>query len=134
MPVPEMFFLRKLWFYVFNIHGIGKQKSVFYTYTEGTIKRGPYEVCNFLFDYFNTILEKVKKLHVFNDTCGGQNRNFMNNRFSDNHQYFPVRGYIFLPCDRNFSVIKRSVRRFDRIYVTRQYEDPIKTAKKHLPK
>jgi hypothetical protein len=38
MPVQEMFYLRKLWFYVFNIHDIGKNRSVFYTYTEGTAK------------------------------------------------------------------------------------------------
>ncbi|PSN43163.1 hypothetical protein C0J52_09909 [Blattella germanica] len=34
MPVQEMFYLRKLWYYVFNIHDIGRGASVFYTYTE----------------------------------------------------------------------------------------------------
>jgi len=85
----------------------------------------------------------VKELHVFSDACGGQNRNHtvtrlllamtMNNRFSVFHHYFPVRGHNYLPCDRNFSVIKRAVRRFDRIYVLSQYEDLIKTVKKFSP-
>ncbi|KAE9522462.1 hypothetical protein AGLY_017123 [Aphis glycines] len=143
MPVQEMFYLRKLWFYVFNIHDISKNRSVFYTYTEGTAKRGSNEVCSFLHDFFNTIPDKVKELHVFSDACGGQNRNHtvtrmllamtMNNRFSIIHQYFPIRGHSFLPCDRNFSVIKRAVRKFDRIYVPSQYENLIKTAKKFSP-
>ncbi|PSN33696.1 Spastin [Blattella germanica] len=43
MPVQEMFYLRKLWYYVFNIHDIGRGTSVFYTYIEGEALRGPNE-------------------------------------------------------------------------------------------
>lgn len=75
MSVQEMFYLHKLWFYVFNIHDIGNQRSVFYTYTEGTVKRGPNEVCSFLIHFLNTISIEVKEFHVFSDACGGQNRN-----------------------------------------------------------
>nr|CAH7725408.1 unnamed protein product [Callosobruchus chinensis] len=31
-------------------------------------------------------------------------------------QYFPVRGHSFLPCDRDFSIIKRALKKRDRIY------------------
>nr|CAH7757391.1 unnamed protein product [Callosobruchus chinensis] len=31
-------------------------------------------------------------------------------------QYFPVRGLSFLPCDRGFSIIKRALKKRDRIY------------------
>jgi hypothetical protein len=72
MQVQERFYLRKLWFYVFNIYDIGNNRSVFYTYTEGTAKRGLNEVCSFLNDFFNTIPDEVKELHVFSDACGGQ--------------------------------------------------------------
>lgn len=34
MPVQEMFCSRKLWYYGFNIHGIGIETSMFYIYTE----------------------------------------------------------------------------------------------------
>nr|CAI5838935.1 unnamed protein product [Callosobruchus analis] len=30
-------------------------------------------------------------------------------------QYFPVRGHSFLPCDRYFSIIKRALKKTDRI-------------------
>nr|CAH7744148.1 unnamed protein product [Callosobruchus chinensis] len=31
-------------------------------------------------------------------------------------QYFPVRGHSFLPCDTDFSIIKRALKKRDRIY------------------
>jgi len=58
LPLP--FMLNQEMFYLCIKH-----KAVFNTYTEGTAKRGPNEVCRFLLDYFNTIPEEVKKLHVF---------------------------------------------------------------------
>lgn len=35
LPVQEMFYLRKLWLYVFNVYDIKNDKAYFYTYTEG---------------------------------------------------------------------------------------------------
>ena len=32
------------------------------------------------------------------------------------NQFFPIRGHSFLPCDRDFSIIKRELRRHDRVY------------------
>ncbi|PSN40966.1 hypothetical protein C0J52_22716 [Blattella germanica] len=143
MPVQEMFCLRKLWYYVFNIHAIGRGTSVFYTYTEDEALRGPNEVCSCVLDFINQISEEVKILYVFNDACAGQNRNHtltrllatltMNGRFSVIHQFYPIRGHSFLPCDRTFSVIKRQVRRFDWIYSPNQYDDIIRSARKLKP-
>jgi hypothetical protein len=108
----EMFYLRKLRFYVFNIHNIGQNRSVFYTYTERTAKRGPNKVCSFLNDFFNQIPDEVTELHVFSDACSDQNINHtvirillamtMNNKFSIIHQYFPVRGTVFFPVTATF--------------------------------
>lgn len=44
IPVQEMFYLRKLWYYVFNIFDMKNNKAVFYTYREGEAKRGHNEV------------------------------------------------------------------------------------------
>lgn len=143
IPVQEMFYLRKLWLNVFNIHDIGKERTVFYIYPEGIGKKGPNEVCSFVLDFINEIPEEVKELHVFSDACAGQNRNHtltrllmaltMTGRFAVINQYYPIRGHSFLPCDRNFSVIKRAVRRLDRIYSPGQYQDIIRSAKKRFP-
>lgn len=144
LPVQEMFYLRKLWYYVFNVHSLCSDTSVFYTYTEGDAQRGPNEVSTSILDFITEHVPKeVKTLHVFSDACAGQNRNHtltrlfaalsMNGRFQVIHQYFPIRGYSFLPCDRNFSVVKRSLKKFDRIFSPDQYDDIIRSAKKVNP-
>lgn len=145
MPVQEMFYLRKLWYYVFNVHSLGNDISVFYTHTEGDAQRGPNEVSTAILDFITQhIPDEVKTLHVCSDACAGQNRNHtltrlftaltMNGRFQVINQYFPIRGHSFLHCDRNFSVIKRSLKKFDRIYSPDQYNEIITSSKKKKPK
>ncbi|KAG8329292.1 hypothetical protein J6590_089898, partial [Homalodisca vitripennis] len=57
----------------------------------------------------------------------------MTGRFKTIHQYYPVRGHSFMPCDRTFGVVKRAVRRYDRIYSPEEYISIICNAKKKLP-
>lgn len=143
MPVNDMFYLRKVWQYVFGIHDIKTNGATFYTYHEGTAKRGANEVTSFLQDYIKQIPETVTELYVFSDACGGQNRNHtlvrfflnltLNRRFKVIHQYFPIRGHSFLPCDRDFGIIKRAIRRHDRIYTPLQYVSIIAKAKTSKP-
>lgn len=140
LPVQEMFYLRKLWLYVFSVHNLTTNEAVFYTYHEGSGKKGPNEVCTMLLDYINTkIPAEVKEIYVFSDACGGQNRNHtllrlllaltMTGRFNVIHHYFPVRGHSFLPCDRDFATVKRAIRKFDRVYTPLQYNKIIESAK-----
>ncbi|PSN34606.1 hypothetical protein C0J52_22019 [Blattella germanica] len=144
LSIQEMFYLRKLWHMVFCVHKLADDKSVFYTYHEGTCKKGPDEVCSFVMDFVTTCIPpEVQILHVFSDACGGQNRNhtlirlFLSlttcGRFQEIHQYFPVRGHSFLPCDRDFAIIKKAVHHHDRIYTPLQYNELIKNAKKKNP-
>nr|CAH7750615.1 unnamed protein product [Callosobruchus chinensis] len=42
--------------------------------------------------------------------------------------YFPVRGYSFLPCDRDFSIIKRALKKRDRIYNVHELTEIIANA------
>ena len=44
--------------------------------------------------------------------------------------YFPVRGHSFLPCDRDFALIKKTIRKQDRIYSMRQYSGMIMNSRK----
>ncbi|CAG4946643.1 unnamed protein product [Parnassius apollo] len=70
--------------------------------------------------------KKVIELMLFSDNCAGQNKNNtavrMNmalvdsGRFKKIQQIFPMRGHSFLPCDRAFGIIKRSLRRKERLY------------------
>lgn len=144
LPVQEMFYLRKLWFYVFNVCDMKNNKAYFYTYSEGEANKGPNEVCSMVLSFIdNHVPDDVKELHVFSDACGGQNRNHalcrllcsltMTNRFKVVHQYYPVRGHSFMPCDRMFGTLKREVRVHDRVYSPKEYNTMIKNAKKNDP-
>lgn len=144
LPVQEMFYLRKLWFYVFNIYDMKNNKAYFYTYAEGEANKGPNEVCSMVLSFIqNHMPNEVKELHVFSDACGGQNRNHafcrllssltMTNRFNVVQQYYPVRGHSFLPCDRMFGTLKREVRVHDRVYSPEEYKSMIQNAKKSDP-
>lgn len=107
-----------------------------YLYHEGIAKKSPNEVCSFVWHYLqNNIPKTAKKLYVFSDGCGGQNRNhtvvrFLHSLVSEGqyekiYQYFPVRGHSFLPCDSTFGVIKRFLKRYDRVYTPEQYGEYI---------
>ncbi|CAH1100777.1 unnamed protein product [Psylliodes chrysocephalus] len=46
-------------------------------------------------------------------------------KFQTINQYFPIRGYSFLPCDRDFSVVKRGLKKFDHTYTLDEYRKRI---------
>lgn len=105
---------------------------MFYLYHEGIAKKGSNEVRTFLWDYIrNCIPPRVKKLHLYSDNCGGQNKNFTaiaflsalrdSGRFDEIRHLFPVRGHSFMPCDRDFNVAKTFIRKTDRIYSLKQF-------------
>lgn len=43
---------------------------------------------------------------------------------------FPIRGHSYMPCDRDFGLIKRKMKRKERIYTLEQYESIIKKSSK----
>ena len=65
----------------------------------------------------------VKRLNIFSDSCGGQNKNstviqylyslVRNRRFHCIRHVFPVRGHSFLPCDRDFAKTNAKKRKVD---------------------
>lgn len=135
IPIQEAFYLRQLVVNVFCIHNLKDNSATFYLYNEGIAAKGPNEVCSFLMDYLKNIPENVKTLHLFSDGCLPQNKNntvvrlFMalvsQDKFQTINQYFPIRGHSFLPCDRDFSVVKRGLKKFDHTYTLDEYRKRI---------
>lgn len=134
IPIQNIFYLRQLWVHCFGIKDLKTGKSTFYMYHEGIANKGANEVCSMLMHYMkNNIGPNIKYLYLFSDGCPGQNKNntmlrFMlaltdSKRFEKVYQYFPTRGHSFLPNDRDFGVIKKNVRKHDRIYVPGEYID-----------
>lgn len=135
-PVQETFYLRQLTVNVFNIHCLKTNTARFYLYHEGTAKKGPNEVCSFLLDYIEEkVSNNVKHLYIMSDGCGGQNKNhclvrfFLMlvdvGRFETITHCFPIRGHSYLPCDRDFSMVKRKIKKTDRIYTPKEYTELI---------
>ncbi|CAH1107089.1 unnamed protein product [Psylliodes chrysocephalus] len=132
IPVQDLFNLRQLTVRVFCIHNMKTDQVVYFIYHEGCGKKGPNEVCSFLYQFIKEYIPKsVRKLRLFSDNCPGQNKNnylirmclFLKDsgRFNDIQQYFPIRGHSFLPCDRDFGNIKRKLKKVDCVNTIRQY-------------
>lgn len=92
--------------------------------------------CSFLQNFIKNYLpDTVAELRLFSDNCPGQNKNYYlvrfcmalveTGRFRKIEQIFRIRGYSFLPCDRDFGVIKRSLRKHNRVYDLHQYTEII---------
>lgn len=82
-------------------------------------------------------IKSLNYIIVFSDACGGQNHNNTSTRllmgFTVTDRFnsiCPVKGPSFLPCDRNFAVINRQVRRNDQVYLPKNYDDMIAQARK----
>lgn len=96
---------------------------------------GPDEVASFLTDYLTKHVRKQLTSYIFSritvpgkirvclaltDTC----------KFKVIKQYFPLRGHSYNPCDRKFSVIKRPIKKCDRMYTPREICELIANAGK----
>lgn len=114
---------------------------VCYPYHEFDGRKGPNEVCSFLSDYIKKYIKKeVTTLILFADNCGGQNKNHTLLRFAmalvelkffeDVKIYFPIRGHSYMPCDRDFGLIKRKIKKEERFYTLKEYESLIEKSSK----
>lgn len=75
------------------------------------------------------------EVHVYSDNCGVQNKNHAvsrfflaltdTGRFKKVKQFFLVVGHSYSPCDRDFSIIKRSLRKCNRLYTIRELTELI---------
>lgn len=109
----DVYYKHQLSFYLFNIHTLSTQESVFYTYDESVGKKGSDEVTSMLYDFICNIMRpQVRHLTIFCDSCAGQNKNFTLFRFAyyvvhvigrldSLKMVFPVRGHSYMECDRN---------------------------------
>lgn len=136
IPVQDLFYLTQLTVSVFCVHDLTTDKAYYYVYTETTAAKSPNEVCSFLLDFIKNYVPKtVTELRLFADNCPGQNKNHCvarlcmalvdSGHFNTVQQFFPIRGHSFLPCDRDFGIIKRTLKRHDRIYDLHKYTELI---------
>ena len=86
-------------------------------------------------DFISSIPDHVDELYLYSDNCTGQNKNhavlrlFMaltdSGRFKKVVYRLPVRRHSYLPCDRSFGLVKRTLRQHDRYYTVTEIEELI---------
>lgn len=124
LPIPnistnDVYYKRQLSFYLFNVHILSSGDSTFYCYDQTVAKKGSDEVVSMLHHFFTEVLSpQVRDLHMFADSCGGQNKNFtvikylhyctvVLKRFDSVTLTFPVRGHSYMECDKNMALINQ---------------------------
>lgn len=124
LPIPnistnDVYYSRQLSLYLFNLHVLSNQQSVFYVYSEIIGKKGSDNVCSLLHHYmYNYLPANIKRLQIFCDSCGGQNKNYTVFRFLhhvihyerrlDEIQItFPIRGHSYMECDKDFGLVNQ---------------------------
>lgn len=145
IPVQEVYYYRQLSVNTFGIHNLSTNNLFCYVYHEATARKSPNDVCSFLVHYINNFVgEDVEELHLFCDNCAGQNKNHALLRmimalveikkFKKVQVFFPQRGHSFLPCDRDFALIKKQLNRVDRLYTLDEYVELIIKSSKNPEK
>ena len=115
-----------------------------YIWTETTASQGSREITSCLDKFLE---EQVLKDEIFDpliawsDGCGGQNWNLImvcfflrvlnvNENVKSIIHCLPIAGHSFLPNDRDFGDIEKSITKKDVIYTVSHYEQLIKLSKK----
>lgn len=134
IPSGDVFYKRQLWVFNFCIFQCSTKKSYMYMYDETIGKKGPNEVISFLHHFIEHIMsETVRKLYLFSDNCGAQNKNntlvqylyavVKHKNISLIEHHLPEPGHSFLPCDRSFGVIEKQKRRVERLYLPKDWQN-----------
>lgn len=114
-----VYYKRQLTIHLFNIHVLSTGESYFYVYDQTIAKRGAKDVASMLNNFILEHLSpEVQKLHIFCDSCAGQNKNatvikylhyavHFIKRLETVTVTFPERGHSYLECDRNMTLIPK---------------------------
>ena len=131
LPVGEAFYLRQLNTYNLAVVNNVTLESTMFVWNESEGERGADEVAICLLKYLKTVSGSVKRLVLWSDGCGGQNKNHQlqllwmylvqSHRFLSIEHKFPEVGHTYLPCDRCFGHIEQKKRKTDYVYTTDEW-------------
>ena len=76
LTCSSAFYVRKLWTYNVGIYGCGKDVGHMFLWDESIAARGSDEIGSCIVKYLRVNTTAAKKLVVFSDNCGGQNKNW----------------------------------------------------------
>ncbi|CAG9773480.1 unnamed protein product [Ceutorhynchus assimilis] len=149
LPTPVLstgitYYKRQLWTYCLGIHNLAKNTAIMYVWNESIASRGPQEIGSCLLHYCKNFV-KEKKLIMYSDQCGGQNRNIKmalicdfiatSTEFTVNEidHKFLVSGHSYLPCDQDFGIVEKEKKFHKDIFLPVHWVTVIKSARKKKP-
>ncbi len=132
LPTNIVYYLRQLNLYNLGIHVGSSGKGIFNVWLEYEASKGTQEVGSCLIKYIKTITAPVKKLFLWSDSCGGQNRSIklvlMLMHTLQNHSSlqtiflrFLESGHSFLPNDSEFGDVECLLKRHDNVCTDQKY-------------
>ena len=133
MPTSIVYYKRQLNIYNLGIHVGSTGKGIFNVWLENEASKGTQEVGSCLKKYIEeNIADPVKKLIIWADSCGGQNRSIrlvlMLKHVLQNHSSLKTisiryleTGHTFLPNDSEFGDFECSLKEHERIFTDDQY-------------
>lgn len=145
LPDQSAYYTRQMYLYNFTIcegHSKSKQNitnTFAYVWLEHDFAKSSNEIASAVFHRLNeTDLTDVYKIVLFADGCGGQNKNSTllsmlcfwliqkaPAEVKELQITFPVVGHSFMPPDRTFGLIERSIKKKTTILTPKEYTDII---------
>lgn len=132
LPTNIVYYLRQLNLYNFGIHVGSTGQGIFNLWLEYEASKGTQEVGSCLRKYIMSITRPVKKLFLWSDSCGGQNRSIklvvMLMHILQNHSSletislrFLESGHSFLPNDSEFGDVECTLKTHDKVCTDQKY-------------
>lgn len=129
LPTPVLstgiaYYKRQLWTYCLGIHNLATDEGFMYVWDESVASRGPDEIGSCLVHYLKNHV-RTKKLIMYSDQCGGQNRNIkiavLCNYIVNSPEFtvenidhkFLVSGHSYQPCHQDFGLIEKKKNFFE---------------------
>lgn len=149
LPTPVLttgicYYKRQLWTYCFSIHNMATNDSYMFVWNESVASRGPQEVGSCILYYIKNFVA-TKKLVMYSDQCGGQNRNIkmsvLCNYIVSSTEFeveeidhkFLLSGHSYLPCDQDFGLIEKEKKFHPNIFIPDDWNKVITNARKKNP-
>lgn len=132
IPTSIIYYLRQLNLYNFGIHTGSTGRGKFNIWTEDEASKGTQEVGSCLKSHIEEITRPIKKLILWSDSCGGQNRSIklilMLMYILHNHDTlesismrYLQSGHSFLPNDSEFGEVETAVKHREKLYTDEHY-------------